>query len=66
MDRIERILADLDDAKTLGELNLPSYRLHQLSGDRKGQWSITVRANWRVVFKFDGQNIRNVDFVDYH
>ena len=37
VDRIERILADLDDAKTLGELNLPSYRLHQLSGDRKGQ-----------------------------
>ena len=66
VDRIERILADLDDAKTLGELNLPSYRLHRLGGDRNGQWSITVRANWRVVFKFDGQNIRNVDFVDYH
>ena len=66
VDRIERILADLDDAKTPDELNLPTYRLHRLGGDRNGQWSITVRANWRVVFKFDGQNIRNVDFVDYH
>ena len=66
IDRIERILADLDDAKAPEDLNLASYRLHQLSGDRKGQWSITVRANWRIVFAFDGQDICNVDFVDYH
>lgn len=64
--RIERIIANLDDAQKPEDLNLTSYRLHQLSGDRKGQWSITVRSNWRIVFAFDGQDIRDVDFVDYH
>ena len=66
VDWLERILADLDDAKAPDDLNLPSYRLHQLSGDHKEHWSLTVRANWRIVFKFDGQDICNVDFIDYH
>lgn len=66
VDRIARILADLDDATIPDDLNVPSYRLHPLHGDRAGQWAITVRANWRIVFEFEGQNICNVDFTDYH
>jgi proteic killer suppression protein len=45
---------------------LPSLRLHALKGDLSGFWAVTVRANWRIVFRFDGQDAFDVDFVDYH
>ena len=64
--RIRVILADLDDAADVADLNRPSYRLHKLKGDRQGYWSITVRANWRIVFRFVDGNALDVDFVDYH
>ncbi|MCP2000889.1 type II toxin-antitoxin system RelE/ParE family toxin [Nitrobacter winogradskyi] len=47
-------------------MNRPSFRLHPLRGNRKGQWAVTVRANWRIVFGFDGGNAIDVDFTDYH
>ena len=46
-------------------MNLPSSRLHALKGDFKGYWAVTVRANWRVTFRFDG-DAEDVDYVDYH
>lgn len=66
VDRIEGLLAVLDTAKFPEELDRPSLRLHPLSGDRKGQWAVTVRANWRITFTFEDGHVRNVDFVDYH
>ncbi len=56
----------LDDAATPQELNLPSYRLHALKGDLKGFGSVTVRANWRVIFRFDGTDAFDVELIDYH
>jgi len=47
-------------------MNLPGYRLHQLKGERKGQWVVWVSGNWRLVFVFDGKDITDVDLVDYH
>lgn len=47
-------------------MNLPGYRLHQLRGDRRGQWAIAVSGNWRLVFVFDGEDATDVDLVDYH
>jgi proteic killer suppression protein len=66
VERIADVLAALDAAAGPDDMNRPSFRLHQLKGDRKGQWAVTVRANWRVVFGFDGGNVVDVDFVDYH
>jgi toxin HigB-1 len=66
VERIADILAALDAAAGPDDMNRPSFRLHQLKGDRKGQWAVTVRANWRIVFGFDGGNVVDVDFVDYH
>ena len=59
-------LAALDTAQTIEDLDIPGYRLHELKGKRKGIWSITVNANWRVTFKFSGGNIYIVDYEDYH
>lgn len=64
--RIGTILLALDTATSVDEMNLPSLRLHALKGDLSGFWAVTVRANWRIVFRFDGQDAFDVDFVDYH
>jgi toxin HigB-1 len=55
LETVERILTLLDNATTPKALDLPRYRLHQLRGDLKGVWSVTVRANWRIVFRFEGR-----------
>ncbi len=47
-------------------MNTPNYRLHQLTGARKGEWSVWVSGNWRLVFEFDGTAVVNDDLVDYH
>ena len=48
------------------DLNAPSFRLHPLSGDKKGLWAITVQANWRIIFEFKDNNVYVVDYIDYH
>lgn len=64
--RVERILARLDEAETPGDMNLPGFGLHLLKGDLAGCWAVRVSANWRIVFRFDESNVRDVDLVDYH
>jgi toxin HigB-1 len=66
IERIADILAALDVATGPDDMNRPSYRLHPLKADRKGQWAVTVRANWRIVFGFDAGNAIDGDFTDYH
>jgi proteic killer suppression protein len=65
-DKIERILARLDEATEPRNMDLPGFRLHPLKGDLAGYWSVSVSGNWRIVFRFDGANVRDVDLVDYH
>ena len=66
LDKIENILFSLEGADDVSELRLPSYKLHQLKGDLKGYWSITVKANWRITFRFENKQALDVDLVDYH
>jgi toxin HigB-1 len=65
VDRINDILTTLDAAQDVQEMDMPHYRLHPLTGDRKGQWAVTVRANWRIVFRFDDEPF-DVELIDYH
>ena len=66
LTRIEVLLSRLDMSDTIDGMNLPSYRLHQLKGRRKNQWAVTVRSNWRIVFRFENGHAFEVDLVDYH
>jgi toxin HigB-1 len=66
LETVERILSVLDSAATTQALDLPRYRLHPLKGDLKGFWSVTVRANWRIVFRFEGEDAFDVELTDYH
>ncbi len=65
-DKIARVLARLDQAMRPDQLDLPGFRLHALTGDLAGYWSITVSANWRIVFRFEQGDATDVDLVDYH
>ena len=47
-------------------MRLPPYRLHALKGTRKGYWSATVKANWRLVFRFEDGDVHGVELIDYH
>jgi toxin HigB-1 len=66
VERIAAVLAAIDSAPTIEALNRPSFRLHQLKGDLNGFWSVTVRANWRIIFRFEDGIASDVDLVDYH
>ena len=64
--KLKQILALMQVAERIDDLEVPTFRLHALKGDRKGWWSITVRANWRVVFRFANGSALDIDLVDYH
>lgn len=64
--KLENILARLDAATAVEDMGLPGFRLHPLKGDLKGFWSVTVRANWRVVFRFGDGDAHDVELTDYH
>ena len=66
LDTVEDILASLDEADAPQALNLPGYRLHSLKGDWNGFWSVTVRANWRVILCFQGADAFDVELIDHH
>jgi proteic killer suppression protein len=66
LDRVEDILTRLDNAETAQAMNLPGYRLHRLKGKLKRFWSVTVSANWRVIFRFEDEDALDVDLIDYH
>lgn len=59
-------LAALDSARVLEDLDIPGYRFHELKGNRKGIWSISVSGNWRITFEFIDGNIFIVNYEDYH
>lgn len=64
--KLARILDRLDASLIPEDMNLPGYRLHQLIGQEKGMWSVTVNGNWRITFYFEGQDAILVDYQDYH
>jgi toxin HigB-1 len=66
IETVEDILARLDKAETPPAMNLPGYRLHLLKGDLAGYWSVTVRANWRIIFRFEATGAFDVELTDYH
>jgi len=66
VDRIRLVLSTLHAATGVKGMDVPSFRLHLLKGDLKGYYSVTVRANWRIVFRFERGDAVDIDFIDYH
>lgn len=65
-EKLRDILAALDAAPTVAHMDMPGFRLHALKGALRGFWAVTVRANWRVIFRFAEGEASDVDYVDYH
>lgn len=64
--RVAYVLAVMDAAASLSDLEIPGFRLHELSGNPKGTWSITVSGNWRITFRFADGEFHDMNLVDYH
>lgn len=66
VSKILRILDRLDASVNPQDMDLPGYHLHQLKGKSKGLWAVRVSGNWRLIFKFEGNDAINIDYLDYH
>ena len=66
VEKIGRVLAQLDSSEAPEEMDVPGFHLHPLKGKLKGFWAVTVWANWRIVFRIQGGDARDVDLIDYH
>ena len=67
VEKIKRILSVLNTAKTLDPMRaVPGYRLHRLTGELKGVWSIWVTGNYRIIFRLEDGNVYDVNYIDYH
>jgi len=64
--KLRQILGVLHAAESIDALRLPTFGLHPLKGDLKGFWAVTVRANWRVIFRLEDGKASDVDLVDSH
>jgi proteic killer suppression protein len=65
-NRLRLIIARLDSSLSHQDMNLPGLDLHPLKGQYEGFWSVSVSGNWRVIFRFQGSNAIDVDYLDYH
>jgi proteic killer suppression protein len=64
--KLRILLTNLDSAKQHSDMNVPGWRLHELTGNLAGYWSISVNGNWRMIFRFVGEDVELVDYLDYH
>ena len=65
--KLKRMLFALANAAAVSDMALfPGWRLHPLTGELRGFWSLTVTGNWRLIFRFEDGEARDVDLVDYH
>lgn len=65
-NRLRLILGRLNAASNVNDMDLPGLRLHELSGNRAGTWSVSVSGNWRVTFRFEDGDAEIVNYEDYH
>ena len=64
--RLRMLLAALDTAKSIDDMDIPGFRLHPLKREVRGRWSVWVNGNWRVTFEFKDGHALVLDYEDYH
>jgi len=65
-DRLNKLLSALDAAHEPEDLDFPGFNLHKLKGKLLDHWSLRVNGNWRITFRFIGEDVELVDYTDYH
>ena len=64
--RLRMLLAALDTAHAIEDMDIPGFRLHRLKGAERGRWTVWVNGNWRLTFEFEGGHAYVLDYEDYH
>jgi toxin HigB-1 len=64
-EKLRDILVRLDASASVADMDLPGFRLDALKGELTGFWAVTVRANWRVIFRLAEGDAFDVDYLDY-
>lgn len=64
--RLRMLLAALDTAQSIEDIDVPGFRLHPLKGSERGRWSVWVNGNWRLTFTFKDGHASVLDYEDYH
>lgn len=64
--KLARQLSILNVATSPQEMDKPAWKFHPLSGELAGHWSVWVNGNWRLTFRFDGEDAEIVNYQDYH
>lgn len=64
--RLQIMLTLLNAVKTPQDMHAPGFSLHALKGNLKAHWAVTVNGNWRLIFRFEGEDAVLVDYQDYH
>ena len=64
--RLRLMLAALESAQVIEDMDIPGYRLHALKGKMKNRWSVSVSGNWRLTFEFRDGNVYLLNYEDYH
>ena len=66
VDKVQKVLSALEAADSPDDMALPMFRFHPLTGDRRGTYSVAVKANWRITFGFQNGAAYDVNLEDYH
>lgn len=64
--KLRVLLTTLNNAKHKNDMNAPGWKLHNLTGELAGHYSVTVNGNWRLIFTFQGEHANLVNYLDYH
>lgn len=64
--RLRLQLTRLDVARNPEDMNAPGWRLHPLKGELQGSWAVWVDGNFRLIFRFEGEDVFDVNYLDYH
>ena len=64
--KLRRQLGQLNESSRPEHMDAPGWQFHPLSGDLAGHWSVWVNGNWRLTFRFEGEDAILVDYQDYH
>ncbi len=64
--KLRTILTALNVVGSPEQMKAPQWKLHPLEGDFAGFWSVRVDGNWRIIFRFEGEDVFDVNYLDHH
>lgn len=64
--KLRLVLAKLNTSVSINDMNFPGSNLHPLKGEKKGYWAVSISGNWRITFRFENEDVYDINYIDYH